>query len=56
MHFNPLKPKKDIDVGDAEGPRVIVSGLVGHYAVEELVGQAVVVVANLKPSNFKGGL
>jgi tyrosyl-tRNA synthetase len=45
-----------IDLGEKDGPRVIVSGLVGHVTPEELKDRLVLVVANLKPSNFKGGM
>jgi tRNA-binding EMAP/Myf-like protein len=45
-----------IDLGEADGHRVIVSGLAGHVGVEELKNRLVIVVANLKPSEFKGGM
>jgi len=45
---------EEIDVGDKEGPRSIVSGIAKHYTPEQLEGKKVVVVCNLKPSNFKG--
>lgn len=45
-----------IDLGEEDGPRTIVSGLVGHVDPAELSGRHVVVLANLKPSNFKGGM
>jgi tyrosyl-tRNA synthetase len=45
-----------IDLGEKDGPRTIVSGLVGHITIEELKNRLVLVVANLKPSNFKGGI
>ncbi|MCC6525070.1 MAG: methionine--tRNA ligase [Polyangiaceae bacterium] len=54
-------PKKDrvlsltVDVGEAE-PRRIVAGIAAHYAPEALVGRRVVVVANLAPRPFGGGL
>jgi methionyl-tRNA synthetase len=34
--------------------RAIVSGLVGHYTEEELVGKQVVIVNNLKPAKLRG--
>ncbi len=41
-----------IQIGDEE--RQIVSGLVGHYTMEELLNQNVVVVYNLKPAKLRG--
>ncbi len=41
-----------IMVGEEE--RQIVSGLVGHYTMEELLGKNVVVVYNLKPAKLRG--
>lgn len=43
-----------IDIGEPEGPRTIVSGLVKFVAREELVGRHVIVLANLKPRNMRG--
>ncbi len=43
-----------ISFGDEE--RTIVSGLVGHYEPEELVGKKVIVVSNLKPAKLRGVL
>lgn len=54
-------PKKDrlldlrVDLGEAE-PRRIVAGLAKSYAPEELVGKRIVVLANLAPRDFGGGL
>jgi methionyl-tRNA synthetase len=54
-------PKKDkllrltVDVGEPE-PRLIVAGLAQSFAPEALVGQRVVVVANLAPRDFGKGL
>ena len=42
-----------IDCGE-ELPRTIVSGLAEHYQVDELLGQNVAVVANLKPAKLRG--
>ncbi|MFM2245930.1 MAG: methionine--tRNA ligase [Pseudomonadota bacterium] len=42
-----------IDLGEAQ-PRTIVAGLAQTYAPEVLVGQTVVVVANLKPIKLRG--
>ncbi len=54
-------PKKDkllrltVDLGEAE-PRLIVAGLAQSFAPEALVGQRVIVVANLAPRDFGKGL
>ena len=37
-----------------EEPRQIVSSIVEFYKKEELLGKHIVVVANLKPANFRG--
>ncbi|CAH0473661.1 unnamed protein product [Peronospora belbahrii] len=42
---------EEIDVGE-EKPRQIASGLVPYYSLEEMQGQRVVVVCNLKPRNL----
>ncbi len=42
-----------LDDGTEEG-RTIVSGLVPHYAPEELLGRTIIVVANLKPAKLRG--
>ena len=52
-------PKSDkllrltLDAGDP-APRQIVAGIAQHYAPETLVGQRVVIVANLKPRKLMG--
>jgi len=43
-----------IDVGDASGPRQVVSGLADHVPEAEMLGRRVVVVANMKPSKMRG--
>lgn len=43
-----------IDVGDAEGPRTVCSGLVKHFSLEDMQQRRVVVVCNLKPVNMRG--
>ncbi|HEY8074793.1 MAG TPA: methionine--tRNA ligase [Labilithrix sp.] len=54
-------PKKDkllrltVDLGEPE-PRTIVAGLALTFAPDALVGRRVVVVANLAPRSFGGGL
>ncbi|CAM9693120.1 unnamed protein product [Heterosigma akashiwo] len=40
-----------IDLGEASGPRTIVSGLVEYLREDELLGKEVIVLANLKPSD-----
>ncbi len=41
-----------LKVGDED--RQIVSGLVGHYTPEELTGQNIILVYNLKPAKLRG--
>jgi methionine--tRNA ligase beta chain len=43
-----------IDLGEASGPRTVVSGLRKHIPIEQMRDRLVIVVANLKPSNLKG--
>lgn len=43
-----------IDVGDAEGPRTVCSGLVKYYPLEAMQERFVVCVCNLKPVNMRG--
>lgn len=43
-----------IDVGDADGPRTIVSGLVNFVPIESMRDRLVVVLCNLKPAKLKG--
>jgi aminoacyl tRNA synthase complex-interacting multifunctional protein 1 len=45
---------EEIDVGEPTGPRRIASGLRAHYAVQDLVGQRVLVVCNLKARKLAG--
>ncbi len=42
-----------LDTGEEE-PRTIVSSIVPYYTPEELLGQNIVLVSNLKPANFRG--
>ena len=42
------------NVGEAEGPRTIVSGLVEFCTVEQLLNRNVVVLCNLKARPLKG--
>lgn len=43
-----------IDVGGEE--RQLIAGIAAHYKPEDLVGRAIVVVANLKPAKLRGEL
>jgi methionine--tRNA ligase beta chain len=43
-----------IDLGDAEGPRTIVSGLAKHIPLEDLQGRMCTVLCNLKPAKMRG--
>ncbi len=43
-----------VDVGEATGPRTIVSGLVAFCSEQELLNRKVVVLCNLKPRPLKG--
>lgn len=43
-----------VDVGEEDGPRTIVSGLVNFCSAEELTNRKVVVLCNLKPRAMRG--
>lgn len=45
---------EEIDIGEEEGPRNIASGLRAHYNLEDLEGQRVLVLANLKTRKLLG--
>jgi len=45
---------EEIDIGEEGGPRQIASGLRAHYNVEDLPGQRVLVLANLKSRKMLG--
>ena len=45
---------EQIDVGDEDGPRQIISGLANHIPLETMAGRNVVVICNLKPSKMRG--
>jgi methionyl-tRNA synthetase len=45
---------EEIDIGEESGPRQIASGLRGHYKVEDLEGQRVLVLTNLKSRTLMG--
>ena len=54
---HPTLPKifvEQIDLGEADGPRTICSGLQGYLTKEDLLGKACVVLANLKPRDLEG--
>ena len=42
-----------VDIGE-ETPRTIVSGLIGYYTVEDLVGKEVTIFTNLAPIELRG--
>lgn len=43
-----------IQMGDEEGPRTVCSGLVKHFALEEMQQRYVITIANLKPVTMRG--
>jgi phenylalanyl-tRNA synthetase alpha chain len=45
---------EEIDIGEESGPRNIASGLRAHYNLEDLEGQRVLVLANLKTRKMLG--
>ena len=45
---------EQIDVGDPEGPRTVISGLAKFIPIEEMQGRMVAVVCNLKPAKMRG--
>jgi len=45
---------EQIDVGDEEGPRTIVSGLAKYIPLAELEGRMCTVLCNLKPAKMRG--
>ena len=45
---------EEIDIGEKEGPRRIASGLRPHFTLEQMMGQRLLVVANLKAKNLVG--
>mmetsp|Transcript_47553 Transcript_47553/g.40166 ORF Transcript_47553/g.40166 Transcript_47553/m.40166 type:complete len:845 (+) Transcript_47553:1-2535(+) len=45
---------EQIDVGDPEGPRTIVSGLAKYIPLAELPGRMCTVLCNLKPAKMRG--
>lgn len=45
---------EEIDVGEETGPRQIASGLRPHFTEEQMLGQRLLVVSNLKAKNLVG--
>jgi aminoacyl tRNA synthase complex-interacting multifunctional protein 1 len=45
---------EEIDVGEEESPRQIASGLRPHFTEEQMLGQRLLVVSNLKAKNLVG--
>merc|ERR1712176_1638233 len=45
---------EEIDIGEEDGPRQIASGLRAYYKLEDLEGQRVLVLANLKTRKLVG--
>jgi len=45
---------EQIDVGDPEGPRQVISGLREHYSLEEFEGKRLLVICNLMPAKMRG--
>jgi len=45
---------EQIDLGEEEGPRTIVSGLKQYVSLEDIQGKKVLVLANLKARNMRG--
>lgn len=43
-----------VDVGEPDGPRTIVSGLVNFVSLDDMIGRNVVVLCNLKPRTMRG--
>lgn len=43
-----------VDLGEPNGPRTIVSGLVDFVPLNEMENRMVVILANLKPANLRG--
>ncbi len=44
---------EEIDIGE-EQPRQIASGLRHHFSLDEMLGQRLIVISNLKPKNLVG--
>jgi len=46
--------KETIDLGDADGPRTVISGLVKYVPLDEMQGRLVLCLCNIKPANMRG--
>jgi len=44
---------EEIDIGDPDGPRTIVSGLRDHYPLEQFEGRKLLVVCNMAPRKMR---
>jgi methionyl-tRNA synthetase len=42
-----------VEIGE-DSPRQLVAGIAEHYTPEELIGQMILVVSNLKPASIRG--
>lgn len=40
---------KQIDLGESEGPRTVISGLVHHIPIDQMRDQYIVVVVSISP-------
>ncbi|CAE7156707.1 unnamed protein product [Rhizoctonia solani] len=45
---------EQIDIGEPEGPRTVVSGLVNYIPIEQMRDRTLIAVCNLKPANMRG--
>ncbi|CAE6485088.1 unnamed protein product [Rhizoctonia solani] len=45
---------EQIDIGEPEGPRTVVSGLVNYIPIEQMRDRLLIAVCNLKPANMRG--
>lgn len=45
---------EQIDLGEPEGPRTVISGLVNYIPIERMRDRYIVAVCNLKPANMRG--
>ncbi|CAE6412721.1 unnamed protein product [Rhizoctonia solani] len=45
---------EQIDLGEPEGPRTVVSGLVNYIPIEQMRDRSLIAVCNLKPANMRG--
>ncbi|CAE6347381.1 unnamed protein product [Rhizoctonia solani] len=45
---------EQIDIGEPEGPRTVVSGLVNYIPIEQMRDRLLIAVCNLKPASMRG--